>query len=922
MRDDFSRRTIETIARRVNYRCSNPDCRRQTAGPSAEPDRAVIVGEAAHITAASPDGKRYDVGLTPDQRQHPDNGIWLCAVCHTLIDNDPARYTADLLRQWKAQAEQSARIELERREPLKPPAGDRENRRALRDRRAMLQLVKNTWIKGVLEQSLHGAAMIELGMEERADAVERPWDVLVQMPGEPRRQLPRGAKIIDVLDDMDQSLLILGEPGSGKTTMLLELARDTIARAEMDPTQPIPVVFNLSSWAEKKQPIAEWLITELTVKYHIPRKVARLWVEEDELLLLLDGLDEVKAEMGNSCVQVLNAFCLEHQVPIVVCSRIAFYEARTTKLNLRGAVLLQPLTPEQIDEYLDDTGMELLAVRRTLEHDSTLQELAQVPLMLSVMTLAYRGMSIKDLGSLDSPDMRRRHLFAAYVQRMFERRRAKQPYTPEQTVYWLSWLAQKMSCQAQTMLLLEEIQPDWLPNPLCRKTRFLARLILGLCGAFVGAFAVAPVSVALAVLSTHLIVGPVGILLGSLAGGLFLGLAVNPSSLKPVEALQWSWRRALIGLFGGLLGAWASGQKNERSTNPSTWSWCRILFGVGIPVLVFLLIRLCFGTVLWALVLGTSAGLTWVLVNRQRPAEPGVLPPWSWWRAALGLLAGLAGGPALGLVVGLLAGVVVGLVFGWPVASTFGVLVGLIAWLTYALGLGIGSGRGLISIQARATTRRLPPQKATIGSIAILPLGMIAGVLAALLIWLGYSLAYKPSSGLGLGTILGPVVWLTLALLLGLATGLEPAELKARAFPNQGIRQSVRNALVFGLLAGLAGGFIAGLGTGLLFDTILHDEEVDVFIWVGLTSLLGLHTGIVAGLIMGLVSFGGGAVVLHLLSRTILWRNGYLPWRLTRFLDYAADRIFLRKVGGGYIFVHRMLQDYFASLYTPEAGKG
>jgi hypothetical protein len=47
----------------------------------------------------------------------------------------------------------------------------------------MLQLVRNTWIKGVLEQSLHGAAMIELGMEERADAVERPWDMIVQMPG-------------------------------------------------------------------------------------------------------------------------------------------------------------------------------------------------------------------------------------------------------------------------------------------------------------------------------------------------------------------------------------------------------------------------------------------------------------------------------------------------------------------------------------------------------------------------------------------------------------------------------------------------------------------------------------------------------------------------------------------------------------------
>jgi hypothetical protein len=41
-----------------------------------------------------------------------------------------------------------------------------------------------------------------------------------------------------------------------------------------------------------------------------------------------------------------------------------------------------------------------------------------------------------------------------------------------------------------------------------------------------------------------------------------------------------------------------------------------------------------------------------------------------------------------------------------------------------------------------------------------------------------------------------------------------------------------------------------------------------------------------------------------------------MPWNYSRFLDYCADRIFLRKVGGGYIFIHRMLMEYFASLDT------
>ena len=44
------------------------------------------------------------------------------------------------------------------------------------------------------------------------------------------------------------------------------------------------------------------------------------------------------------------------------------------------------------------------------------------------------------------------------------------------------------------------------------------------------------------------------------------------------------------------------------------------------------------------------------------------------------------------------------------------------------------------------------------------------------------------------------------------------------------------------------------------------------------------------------------------------------PWSLVRFLDYAAERIFLRKIGGGFMFIHPMLMDYFASLYPQQEG--
>lgn len=114
-RDDFSRQTIEVLADRAGNRCSNPGCRQPTSGPRTDPDRAVNIGVAAHITAASEGGPRYDPALTAEERRHADNGLWLCQNCAKLVDNDPLGYPLDLLRAWKRVAEDAARQEIEKR---------------------------------------------------------------------------------------------------------------------------------------------------------------------------------------------------------------------------------------------------------------------------------------------------------------------------------------------------------------------------------------------------------------------------------------------------------------------------------------------------------------------------------------------------------------------------------------------------------------------------------------------------------------------------------------------------------------------------------------------------------------------------------------------------------------------------------------
>ena len=113
MRDEFPPGIKELLSKRVGNRCSNPNCRQLTSGPQEDPNKALNVGVAAHITAASPDGPRYDSTIISEQRISANNGIWLCQKCAKLVDNDAARYTITMLIDWKTTAENAARDEVE-----------------------------------------------------------------------------------------------------------------------------------------------------------------------------------------------------------------------------------------------------------------------------------------------------------------------------------------------------------------------------------------------------------------------------------------------------------------------------------------------------------------------------------------------------------------------------------------------------------------------------------------------------------------------------------------------------------------------------------------------------------------------------------------------------------------------------------------
>ena len=149
------------------------------------------------------------------------------------------------------------------------------------------------------------------------------------------------------------------------------------------PQAPIPTVLNLSSWAETRVPFNQWIVDRLNIEYQVPKKVGRRWLEGGQLVLLLDGLDEVVESHRNECVEAINTFRRDYRLVergIVVCSRIRGYNVLTERLNFENAITLQPLTLNKAETYLDHLGEKWASLKQALHLDGVLLSFTSSPL--------------------------------------------------------------------------------------------------------------------------------------------------------------------------------------------------------------------------------------------------------------------------------------------------------------------------------------------------------------------------------------------------------------------------------------------------------------------------------------------------------------------------------------------------------------
>jgi transcriptional regulator with XRE-family HTH domain len=632
---------------------------------------------------------------------------------------------------------------------------------AARARQDLVAQVRRYWVGTELEAATGRLPRLDLALSERPSAVDDPVRVLPRN-GEPDRRLPSGTTIVHAYRRAGEQLLVLGNPGGGKTTLLLELASDLLA-SPLGSYAPMPVVFHLASWAEERRPLAQWLTEELHRRYGLARRLGRAWVADEQVLPLLDGLDEVAEEHRAACAEAINRFQAEHgQLPLVVCCRTGPYECLDVKLRLRGAVVIHPLTPAQVERYLGDIGDAAPDLQALVARDRQLRELLTTPLFLSIVVRTYSAEPSARPPPRGPLPERRRHVLVDYVEKMLARARAAPPaYAPAETVRWLAWLARAMRDRGQAVFYLDRMQPALLPS---RPKRWLVTMApsiaMVLAGCLAGVLDILLTSVLLAGHTDRLDVA------AGIAGG---GVRI----VLPGQLANGVVAGAAVGLAAGLLAAVFT---YERRIAPSTrldWSWATI--GRNLPrVLAAVLAAMCISLLVDRVLSGLAIHLIYglLLVLLFKAFDPGSRQ-----------VAGRPSRLAAVFAVLLTAGVAAELLSGMPVKTLVYPLTARFV-LGMSLGLMFGPETPLLE------TPPAPGQGIELSRRHGLAAGLLSGTLAAL--------AFGTVVGVGVGRTMGVPAGIAVGLADGLSLG---AIVGVGVSLRRGVGPYLRHVLLRGLLA-------------------------------------------------------------------------------------------------------------------------
>jgi len=662
--------------------------------------------------------------------------------------------------------------------------------------------------------------------------------------------------LVDVLGRVPTGrLVVLGEPGAGKTILLVRLVLDLLARR--GPGEAVPILLPLASWNPVEQDLFGWMERWLTTDNAaladpapglpgISR--ARALLDAGLILPVLDGLDEIPDAIRGPAIARIND-AMRPGKRLILAARTHAYRTAVhppggVEIRLTGAAGIQlcPLDAGVVADYLKDSAGGPAGAARwdpivaTFETDDPppVARALTTPLMAALARANYNPrpdenvaaipdhpVELLDPARFPDPETIRLYLFdrfvpSAYREHPDSSRRIR--CSAAEAERWLVFLARDLQHRQHGTTDLAW----WELHGAAPRT--LAALTTGTVAGLVAAFGFS----------------------FPLDKGTDIGLGIGLVTAILVGLLVRGWVRIgggglTRGLAGGLLG----GQLGALTS--------LAIFGAGVEghnIATFL---------------------------------------------AGGLGFGIAVAP-LGKVVASLIGAFAGETFGAflshaTIVDEIGGIRGPVTLLTNGIGFGFAVG-----VAVALANRRTPAR-----GMRWSPLGLVCGLVTGLVIGGVTWIQVGPMGGL----LVGLVGMVTGGYAGGLAFEVAATDLTKATTPAAVLERDRSAFRSGGLGPGIAIGVSTGLAVAISPGPDGQPNGLHFGLGVGLADIIGV------GLAAGFLQASWGSFTL---ARWWLAASGRLPWRLMTFLaDAHTNRGVLRQVGAVYQFRHAELQRRLAA---------
>jgi hypothetical protein len=421
------------------FRCGFKDCRKPLYRVNDDTGEHLLNSRVAHICARSAGGPRWDPGMSEDANRSAENLIPMCIDHADEIDRTPEHYPVELLREWK-QAQLAERVAMQKAWEL----SDSQAREVLQASHVSTrQEAVDAYRKFLRAHS--GRIDLSLLAEDLPPIVDKTLLECMQIRGDGHRF---SSSLLPYLRRRRRMLLV-GQPGSGKSVALREIAVHCLDH----PHAPVPIRVSLprllrnlpEAWSLEKvvdQVAAESVVTSqqaLLAGYLLDQAAA------GNALLLVDGLDECDDRASWVAQQLCDVVdALPPQTGVVVSTR-ASAERAAARLDLPRAELEPPVNlMETVHRVLDTWARRRippaerdrwLENRRSwiAEAKSEHRALLEVPLLALLLALVCANASDSELPKGRAALLHRAVEDSVHRWEIQVRRPNPRPWTPELT---------------------------------------------------------------------------------------------------------------------------------------------------------------------------------------------------------------------------------------------------------------------------------------------------------------------------------------------------------------------------------------------------------------------------------------------------------------------------------------------------------